>query len=175
MINFFRNLIDKRIVEIIKPLEKTLDRIDENMNKKDIDLIELTKEIVEIKNKLKSYKENKKQIIDFNVFYTILLAIFIPKTVTDVTESILTLDVKFIFSLNNFISVIVSTILILIYLIFSYNMQLMNVYLNDLESYLLRIEIKYDTIIAMSNTNLITNTHLTNLNIKKLYIAKRKK
>lgn len=51
----------------------------------------------------------------------------------------------------------------------------MNVYLNDLESYLLRIEIKYDTIIAMSNTNLITNTHLTNLNIKKLYIAKRKK
>ena len=54
MINFFRNLIDKRIVEIIKPLEKMLDRIDENMNKKDIDLIELTKEIVEIKNKLKS-------------------------------------------------------------------------------------------------------------------------
>lgn len=175
MINFFRNLIDKRIVEIIKPLEKMLDRIDENMNKKEIDLIELTKEIVEIKNKLKSYKENKKQIIDFNVFYTILLATFIPKTVTDVTESISTLDVKFIFSLNNFISVIVSTILILIYLILSYNMQLMNVYLNDLESYLFRIEIKYDTIIAMNNTNLITNTHLTNLNIKKLYIAKRKK
>lgn len=175
MIKFLRNCIDKGIRKNICSLTAELDKIDKKMNKNNINQIEIEKEINDVKNRIKRYSENKKYMIDFNIFYTLVLALVIPNILTDVVTNLLTLNLKVIFSLDNIVSVTVSLVLILIYLVFSYSMQLMNGYLSELESYLLRIEIKHDTIIIMNNVILNTNTNPVNLKIKKLYINKIRK